>query len=196
MYELPISIMIQEQSFAIRAKGDYRMVLDCFNVLNDIELNDMEKAYTCLIIFYEDINDIEDFDKFPDLEEAIEKMFNFFDGDMPKAENGNSKNYRLIDWDGDSMLISSAINQVAGKEIRKEEYVHWWTFLAYYMAIGDCALATVVSIRYKMATGKALDKEDKKFKYENPQYFTFDVRSIEQQQADAYARSLWNSGKG
>lgn len=196
MYELPTSITIQGQSFAIRAAGDYRMVLDCFNVLNDLELNDMEKAYACLIIFYDDVNSLEDLNKLPDMEEAIEKMYTFFDGDMPKAQNNNPKNYRLVDWEGDSMLISSAVNQVAGKEIRAEKYVHWWTFLAYYMAIGECALSTVVSIRYKIATGKALDKTEKKFKYENPQYFTFDVRSIEQQQEDAYVRSLWNSGKG
>lgn len=196
MYELPTSVMIQEQSFAIRNNGDYRMVLDCFNVLNDLELNEMEKLYACLIIFYEDINSLEDIDKFPDMEEAIEKMYNFFDGDIPKVENQPPKNYRLVDWEGDAMLISSAVNQVAGKEVRAEKYVHWWTFLGYYMAIGDCALANVVAIRYKIATGKPLDKSDKKFRLENPQYFTFDVRTIEQQREDAYVRSLWNSDKG
>lgn len=195
MYELPISITIQEQSFAIRNKGDYRMVLDCFNVLNDVELDDTEKVYACLIIFYEDMNGLEDLDKFPDIDEAVRKMYKFFDGNIPEVETA-PKNYRLVDWEGDSLLISSAINNVAGREIRAEEYVHWWTFLGYYMAIGECALSTVVSIRYKIATGKALDKSEKKFRLENPQYFTFDVRSVEQQRDDAYALSLWNSDKG
>ena len=195
MYELPISININEQSFAIRENGDFRVVLDCFNVLNDYELTDQERLATCLIIFYQDINDITDIDDLPDIKLAVDKMFEFFNCGAPEVED-NKKDYKLIDWESDTMLVCSAINQVAGKEIRAEKYIHWWTFMGYYMAVGECALSTVVSIRHKIATNQKLEKYEKKFRLENPQYFTFDVRSRKVQAEEAAIRKMWNSGKG
>ena len=195
MYELPISIELSGQSFAIRDKGDYRMVLDCFNALNDYDLSQQERLSAGLIIFYEGMNDIEDLEKFPDIGEAVEQMYKFFNCHMPEIED-SKKDYKLIDWEIDEMMVVSAINQVAGKEIRAEEYIHWWTFMGYYMAVGECALSTVVSIRHKIATNTSLEKYEKKFRTENPQYFTFDVRSRTQQAQEAEVRKLWNSGKG
>ncbi len=195
MYELPTRIEILGQSFAIRDNGDYRMVLDCFNVLNDYDLTQVERLSAALITFYDGFNDIEDLDAFPDIAEAVIKMYEFFNCRMPEVED-NKKDYKLIDWDIDEMLVVSAINQVAGKEVRAEKYIHWWTFMGYYMAVGECALSTVVSIRHKIATNKTLEKHEKKFRIENPQYFTFDVRSKAQQAEEAEIRRMWNSGKG
>ena len=52
MYNIPTSITIQDKSFGIRNKGDYRVVLDCFSALNDTELTDQERMIAALIIFY------------------------------------------------------------------------------------------------------------------------------------------------
>ena len=49
--------------------------------------------------------------------------------------------------------------------------MHWWTFISYYMGIGEGGLATVVSIRDKIIKGKKLEKYEKEFKQHNPQYF-------------------------
>ena len=57
MYEIPTSIQIGEQSYPIRNNGDYRMVLDCFVALNDIELSQQERLYASLIIFYDNMNE-------------------------------------------------------------------------------------------------------------------------------------------
>lgn len=197
MYELPTSIEISGQSFAITDNGDFRMVLDCFNSLNDYDLNAQERIISALTIFYSDLNDIKDVVIFGDyIEEAIEKMYDFFNCKMPEVENAPHKDYKLIDWESDTMLVCSAINQVIGREIRAEKYVHWWTFMGYYMSVGECTLSTVVSIRHKIAENKSLEKYEKKFRAENPQYFLFDVRSKKQQEADARMRKLWNSGEG
>lgn len=188
MYSLPTSIQINQVSFNIRNNGDYRMVLDCFEALNDIELSKEERVFACLIIFYEDFNDISDFPK-EYLDRLISEMFKFFN--QNEEMQSNTHNIRVIDWEQDSNLIVSAINRVANKEIRGLEYMHWWTFLGYYIAIGECPLSHITSIRYKLAKGKKLEDYEKKFKQENPQYFNRDMRSAEQKEADDYIKHLW-----
>ena len=78
MYEIPTSITIEGQTFAIRNRGDYRVILDCFSALNDTELDSQERMIACLIIFYADINSVEDISNLPNQEEAIMKMYDFF----------------------------------------------------------------------------------------------------------------------
>ena len=191
MYELQTSVDIDGASFEIRNKGDFRMVLDCFKVLNDTELSETEKIYTALIIFYEDFNSLDDVLKhgyiINELQENMFLFFNVAEEELPS----NTKNYKVIDWDKDSNLICSAINNVANKEIRSLEYLHWWTFMSYYTAIGECLLSQVVSIRYKIARNEKLEKYEKKFKQDNPQYFNIDMRSNSQKEADEYIKKLW-----
>jgi len=167
------------------------MVLDCFKALNDIELSKSERVYASLIIFYQDFDSLEDLLQQKDIiNELQSEMFQFFNGGDEEVPS-NTHNINVIDWDKDSNLICSAINNAANKEIRAEEYIHWWTFLGYYMAIGECLLSQVVSIRYKIARNEKLEKYEKKFKQENPQYFSMDMRSAEQREADEYIRKLW-----
>lgn len=191
MYSLPTTVEINGASFGIRNKGDFRMVLDCFSALNDTELSDIERAYSSLIIFYKDFNSIEDvlehIDEFEDLQK---EMLKFFNGGEDNLES-NTDNYKIIDWNKDSNLICSAINNVAGKEIRSEKYLHWWTFLGYYMSINESLLTHIISIRYKIAKNESLDKSEKKFRQSNPQYFNLDMRSNEQKEADDYIKQLW-----
>lgn len=191
MYNLQTKVEINGASFGIRNKGDFRMVLDCFKVLNDMDLDGVERIYSSLIIFYEDFEDIEDvLDQEDIMKELVEAMFLFFNEGEENIKS-NTNNHRLIDWEKDSNLVCSAINNVAGQEIRALEYLHWWTFLGYYMAIGECALTTIVTIRNKIANEEKLEKYEKKFRQQNPEYFNIDMRSNSQKEADQYIRQLW-----
>ena len=195
MYQLPTSINIGGKEFRIRNKGDYRMVLDCMLALEDVELDEVERLTSCLIIFYEDINNYEELEKLPDIEVAAKEMIRFFNlgrDDKP----GLKTNYNLIDYEKDEQLICSAVNNVAGLEIRTVPYCHWWTFMGYYMAIGESTLATIVGIRYKIASHQKLEKYEIKFKNENPQYFNMDYRSISDRQlSEEFLREVWNQNK-
>lgn len=194
MYELPTTVTINNKIHPIRNKGDYRVILDCFSALDDIELSKDERILSSLIIFYEELDDIEDISEiFPDLESAYGEMALFFNCGR-EQEDESKHNYKLIDWDKDSLLICSAINKVAGKEIRSEPYVHWWTFMGYYVAIGECALSNVVGIRYKLAKNRKLEKHERKFMLDNPQYFKDGTMTTEQKELDQYVRNLWNNG--
>ena len=191
MYSLTTYVLVGQASFKITNKGDFRMVLDCFEALNDEELSQDEQIYAALMIFYEDINSLADIFKYQDiLPELQAEMMKFFNGGEEVIES-NTHNYRLIDWNKDSNLICSAINNVAKQEIRALDYLHWWTFLGYYTAVGECILSTVVSIRFKLAKGEKLENHEKKFKQDNPEYFNIDFRSKQQQEADDYVKKLW-----
>lgn len=194
MYEIPRSIDINGVNHPIRNDGDYRMVLDCFDVLNDSSLSNDERSLGCLMIFYGDIQSAEDIVNLGDLEIAANEMQKFFNCGQNESP-GMSVNYKLIDWKQDSQLICSAINKVCGKEIRFEPYIHWWTFMGYYLAIGESPLSHIVGIRSKIMKGKKLDKSEREFKRDNPHYFTWDSSLVSKKEDDELAKQLWNSGK-
>ena len=192
MYELPTSVELNGESFKIRNNGDFRVILRLFQALNDTELESSDKTVACLMIFYDCLNSVEDVFHFPYKKEAVDEMMRFIN--CYQEEDEKPVSVRLIDWEKDSVLITSAINKVAGKEIRAEKYIHWWTFVGYYMAIGESALSTVVSIRHKLAKGKKLEKHEAIFKQDNPQYFNMDYRTNEQKEDDEYFANLWKGG--
>ena len=191
-YSLPISVLINEQEFKIRNNADYRMVLDCFEALEDIELDSNMRVYTAMIIFYEAISELEDIPKvFGDnIKDAVLEMYKFFN--CGKESVGAKCTYKLIDWQEDSQMIASAINNVTKKEVRQESYIHWWTFMGYYCAIGESTLSTVVGIRWKIANHKKLEKHERDFKNQNPEYFNWDAKNVIQKENDELLKSLWN----
>jgi len=191
MYEIPTTIEINGKEFPIRCKGDYRMVLDCFSCLNDTELSEQERNYACLIIFYEDFDDIMDFAKLDKdtINALVKEMYAFFEcNENPMHQMP----YKTIDWDKDSQMISSAVNKVAQTEVRAIEYLHWWTFLGYFSEVGESVLSTVVGIRDKIKRNKKLEKHEKEFKARNPHYFIWDSRTLEQKQDDDDILAMWN----
>lgn len=194
MYELPTSIRIGEEYYPITESGDFRAILRVFGALNDYTdlENDSERIFAALVLFYEDINDVDDILRLPEntVNALVMEMYKFFNGGQNTV--GATVKHKLLDWEKDEPLIVSAINNVAGKEVRAERYVHWWTFLGYYLAIGECPLATVVSIRDKVANGKKLEKYERDFKRDNPEYFNIDMRTAQDRKNDDLVKQLWN----
>lgn len=194
MFEIPTSVKIEDVIYPIRNNGDFRVILDCFLALNDADLNQQERLFASLIIFYENINTINDIYANADkLEKLVSEMYNFFNCGSTNALGAKS-NHKLIDWENDAQIICSAVNKVAGKEIRFEPYIHWWTFMGYYTAVGDSLLSTIISIRDKIMRGKKLEKHEREFRRDNPQYFTWDNRSLEDKEAEQLIKELWNTG--
>lgn len=154
--ELPVSMDIGGKIHEIRT--DYRDILTILVAVNDPDLKESEKATVALTIFYKNIDLIDQ----NNMEEAINKMNCFIDcGEEDRDEF--KTNIKLFDWEQDEQIIFSAINKVAGHEVRAERYIHWWTFLSYFQEIGDGTFATIVSIRNKKAQGKRLDAFEQNF---------------------------------
>lgn len=191
MYNIPTSIDIDGRKYRIRNDGDYRVILDCFQALADIELTAQERLLAALIIFYQDFNTIEDIDS-NDVEKLVSEMYNFFNCGSETVGTQSSK--KLIDWKQDEQLICSAINKVANKEIRLEPYIHWWTFMGYFTAIGESPISTIIHIRDKIVRGKSLEKHEREYRFHNPQYFTWNSKTVEENEADKLVREIWDSG--
>lgn len=66
--------------------------------------------------------------------------------------------------------------------------------MGYYLAIGECPLSTIVNIRDKIVRGKKLEKWEQDFKLNNPEYFNWNFKSVEEEELDNYIRELWNKG--
>lgn len=193
MYELPTTVDIDGNVFHIRRKGDFRVILDCFAALQDDELDKEYKILTAIIIFYEEFNSLEDTNKYGEfLEKLTLEMFKFINCGQDN-QRGTESEISLINWEDDSQIICAAVNNVAKQEVRILEYLHWWTFLGYYMSVGQSVLSTVVSIRDKVYRGKKLDKWEQDFKKENPQFFVRKQPTIERE-FEEELRNLWNGG--
>ncbi len=193
MYELPTKVDLNDDiQYGIRNGGDFRTILDIFSVLEDQELEKQERIVCALIIFYEDLNSLEDVLALSEenMETAVKKMFDFFNAG--RSDTQQKQNYKLMDWNDDSAIIISAVNNVAGKEVRQEEYCHWWTFMSYYMAIGESTLSTVLAIRDKILKGKTLEKWENQFKADNPQYFNWNHKTADELEAESWLMSVWN----
>ena len=192
MYALPITVDINGGIYTIRNNGDYRMVLDCFNALNDVELSETERIVSSLYIFYSDFDGVEDILVLDEesIVNLVDKMFDFMN--CGGQQSGSKTDFKAIDWDNDEQLICSAVNNVANTEIRSVEYCHWWTFMGYFCAIGESTLSTVVGIRNKIAKGKKLEKYEMEFRRDNPEYFIWDSRTLKQKEDDALLNQLWN----
>lgn len=193
MYEIPTSIEVDGRIYKIRNDGDYRVILDCFQALGDIELTAQERLLAVLIIFYQDFSTIEDLNNENNLDALVKEMYKFFNCGLDTV--GTQSNRKLIDWEQDAQLIASAVNSVAGKEVRAEPYIHWWTFMGYFTAIGESPISTIIHIRDKMIRGKKLEKHEREYKNANPQYFVWNSKTVEENEADKLVRDLWNNSE-
>lgn len=194
MYELPTTITVRDRKFHIRDSGDFRMVLDCFSALQDEEMSEDYRVLASLLIFYNEFSSEQDVMECKDyVDGLVKEMFLFMNAGQeqsPGADSGNA----LIDWEGDSQMICAAINNVAKTEIRTIQYLHWWTFLGYYMSVGESVLSTVVGIRSKLCKHKKLEKWEQEFKKNNPRYFVWRKSSVADREAENLVRNLWNKG--
>lgn len=172
-WRLPESLEVGGSIFRIRT--DFRDILTIFEAFNDPDLPDFAKTEVMLRIMYPDI------EKIPkeDLNEAVKKGMEFINHGID--DDGKPKP-RLMDWEQDADLIIPAINKVAGiGDVRSVGYLHWWTFLGYYMEIGDGLFTQVLNIRHKRMKGKKLEKWEKEFAAENKSLINLKKRLTEEE---------------
>lgn len=158
-WALPRSLEIGGKPQKINA--DFRDILDIIERLNDLDTDEQVKMYVCLNLFYDDFQTI------PEncLQESAEKMMWFINcGEEPKDTGPKSK---TIDWEQDQQMIIADINKVAGQEVRALPFCHWWTFIAWFNAIGEGQLSFVVSIREKVRKHQKLTDYEREFYREN-----------------------------
>ena len=153
IFDLPTALEFGGQEWAINT--DYRDVLRTLTAFEDPNLTEEEKAYICLHNTYPELAEI------PGvlMQAAFDAAIDFID--YGSQDDGPSP--RTMDWTQDAPLIFPAVNKAAGFEVRSAEYIHWWTFIGYFLEIKNSTYATVLSLRGKRARGKKLEKDEKEF---------------------------------
>lgn len=143
--------------------ADYRDILEIMGYLDDPETPEYLRWQIAVALFFEG--------EMPekDMQEAIEYLSAF----ISCGEKDSKPGPKLLDWEQDARAIVADVNKVAGMEIRSLPYLHWWTFLAYFQAIGEGQLSTIVSIRDKLRRGKKLEKWEQDFYRENKSMVDF-----------------------
>lgn len=173
-WSLPTSATIGGVEYPINA--DFRDILDIFRYLDDPDRPEYLRWNIAVALFYDG--------EIPQdhLQEAMEYLADF----ITCGVRGEKPSPKLLDWEQDAQAIVADVNKVAGMEVRSVPFLHWWTFLSYFNAIGEGQLSTLVSIRDKLRRGKPLDKWEKEYYQKNkdridlkPQYSTEELAEIE-----------------
>lgn len=187
---LPKSLNIDGKDYPIRpgTKKIFR-VLEAFQ---DPELEPYEKWVVAMCLIFEGFSCPDDVFEAADggfnLAEAQKQIEWFISAGKPERKILEKPVY---DWKQDEQMIFSAVNKVAGKEVRgknKLKKLHWWTFLGYFDGIGEGTFSYVVSIRNKLNKGKKLEKHEKEFLAHNKDLVKLKKTKTreEQEQEDAY----------
>ena len=152
LWRLPREVSIGNRTYGIHA--DYRDILEIFTYLQNPDLPEFVKWSIVLGLFYDAPVPEEDFG------EAAAYFSEFVNCGAREESNPGPQ---LLDWQQDAQDIISDVNKVAGREIRELPFVHWWTFLSWFHAIGEGQLSGLVSIRQKLRQGKKLEGWEREY---------------------------------
>lgn len=150
---LPTELTVNGKVYEIRT--DYRDILNILIAFEDPDLENNEKLYVCLVGLYKDFSNM----PIEDYEEAYKQAMWFIS--VGNDEETKAKR-KVMDWEQDEQLIFPAVNKVAGCETRSQAYIHWWTFMGYFMEISEGVYSYVLTLRQKKQK-KKLDKEEQAF---------------------------------
>lgn len=172
-YDLPRSLTVCGKEYEIR--WDFRAVLDILIAMNDPDLDGTHKTMVMIQILYPGWREIPP----GDIEEAAKMACMFIDCG---EKEDSKKKPKLVDWEQDAAIIIPAVNSVAHTDVRGVKELHWWTFWAYFMEIGESVFSSVVSIRSKKAKGKKLEKWEQEYYRENKNMIDFRTKKTAEEE--------------
>ena len=144
LWALPVSARLGEREFP--HASDFRAILKILSVLGDEARPAWFRWLTALAMFYDD----------PIPRELEGDAMAYLSSFLTCGDPG-SPGPKLLDWQRDAAAIIADVNAVAGREVRAEAYLHWWSFLSFFHSIREGQLSTRVAIRDKLARGKKLE---------------------------------------
>ena len=172
LWKLPVTARLGEQEYSLHT--DYRDILEIFSYLEDPDLPERLRWQIAVALFFgEGVPE--------DQQEAAMAYL----ADFIRCGSTEEKPApKLLDWQQDAPAIIADINRVSGKEVRSLPYLHWWTFLSWFHAIGEGQVSCLVSIRDKLRRGKKLEGWEKEFYRENKQRVDLKPRYSRQEQTE------------
>lgn len=177
---LPESLSVDGKDYRIRT--DFRDIITVLESMTDPELDDNARLMVFFGILFLDPVPTQD------LQEAYEKGVEFINAGI---EDDGKPAPTLMDWEQDAPLIIPAINKVAGAEIRALPHVHWWTFMGYYMEIGESTFSNVINIRQKKRKGKKLEDYEREYYRENRKLIDLKPKLTEEEKQQMQELLKW-----
>ena len=154
-WDLPETAEIGGEVYELHT--DFRDILEIMGYLDDPDTPIPLRWKIAVALFYE--GEIPSEYEY----EAMEYLSSF----ISYGEKDTKPGPKLLDWEQDAQIVIADVNKVAGMEVRAVPYLHWWTFLSFFQAIGEGQLSTIVSIRDKLRRGKKLEKWEQDFYRDN-----------------------------
>lgn len=136
---------------------DYRDILQICGVLEDPTEPEFVRWEVALALFYTE----------PIPPEHRQAAMAYLSEFLTCGRQEGAAGHKLLDWQQDARVIVADVNKVAGKEIRALPFLHWWTFLSYFHAIGEGQLSTLLSLREKLRSGKKLESWEQEYYRKN-----------------------------
>lgn len=164
--------------------SDFRQMIPILQVLGDARRPPLLRWYIALELFYRQ----------PIPRHAEQAAMDYL-ADFLTCGAPGSPGPKLLDWEQDGSLIIGDVNAAAGRELRSEAYVHWWTFLSYFHGIGQGRLSLVVAIRDKLARGQKLEAWEQEYLQANRDTVLLRHRETPAEQAEkSHLRHLLGIG--
>lgn len=154
LWRLPVEAEIGGRTYPLHT--DFRDVLEIISFLEDEELPEFLRWQIAVGLFFE--GGVPEAHR----QEAMEFLAAFI-----RCGEADRPGPRLLDWQQDASVIIADVNRVSGQEVRAVKYMHWWTFLSWFHAIGEGQLSAIVAIRDKLRRGKRLEGWEREFYREN-----------------------------
>ena len=171
LWQLPRQVTVGGREVEI--DPDFRSVLRIFRHFQNEQLPEFLRWEVALTLFYREDIPAEH------RQEAMEQLAQFVTCGQPGKPGP-----RLLDWEHDAMAIVADVNRVAGREVRELEFLHWWTFLSWFHAIGEGQLSSLVELRRKLSRGEKLDEHQRQFYREHKTMVDLPCHRIAAEQAE------------
>jgi len=150
LWQLPTQAKLGDKAYGLNT--DYRVILRILSCLEDPDIPPVVSWQMGLLLFYRKPIP-------PQLEgEAMAYLAEFI-----AAGEENAPGEKLFDWKLDAPAILGDINAAAGRDIRLEKSLHWWTFLSFFHGIGAGQLSFLVQLRKKLRRGEKLESWEQQF---------------------------------
>lgn len=150
LWQLPTKALLDGREYPHRT--DFREILKLMGVLSDERRPARMRWFVALEYFY--LRPVP-----PKLEEQAMGYLSEFLTCGREGEPGP----KLLDWQTDAAEIIDGVNAAAGQEVRSLPYLHWWSFLSWFHAIGEGRLSMLVTIRDKLRRGKRLEPYEQEY---------------------------------
>ena len=177
---LPNTLEVEGVEYDINS--DFRLCLLAIVAMDDIGFSDSSGIDFALDVIFGK----ENMSKIKNKTEAGVKMMWFLSSgkELESKDEADPFSPPLVDWEQDERLIFTGIAGKIGRDIRMDEYCHFWTFMAYFHSMSDCAFTDVKSIRYKMAKKIKLEKSEQDFYRRNREIV--DIKRDTQEREDLF----------